>query len=77
MNLYYIFVAALVILVGWAVYHYANQPQPLSERAESAMQEVEQGNPGQAMNELAPQTRAENMLNETKEAIGVTPTSTY
>lgn len=77
MNLYTIIIAAVVLLLGWFVYRYANEPQPLSDRTDSAIEQLNQGEPSKALDELAPQTRAENFLNEAKEAVGVTPTDTY
>jgi predicted negative regulator of RcsB-dependent stress response len=77
MNYYTLAVLALLAIVGWFVYRYANEPQPLADRAQSAIEQLNQGQPAKAMDEIAPQTRAENLLNETKEWVGVTPTNTY
>lgn len=54
-----------------------NEPQPLNERSTSAVEQLQKGNLSQAMNELAPQTRGENLLDEVKTGVGITPTATY
>jgi hypothetical protein len=77
MNYYIIIMVALVAVVGWFIYRYANEPQPLADRTESAIEQFQQGELTKAMDEIAPQTRAENLLNETKQLLGVTPTTAY
>jgi len=69
--------AALLLLLGWFGYRYMNEPQPLNERSTSAVEQLQKGNLSQAMNELAPQTRGENLLNEVKTGVGITPTAPY
>lgn len=77
MNNYTIIIAALLVVIGWFIYRYANEPEPLASRASSAIEALKKNQPAKALDELAPQTRAENFLNDAKEAVGITPTSTY
>ncbi len=77
MNNYVIIVLALIGIIGWFAYCRAIEPQPLSDRVDSATQQLKQGELIKAMDEIAPQTRGENLLNETKELVGITPTTTY
>ncbi len=67
-------IAALVILAGWLIYGYVTTPLPVDTRVNNAVDQIQQGTPSQAMQELKPQTQGDHMLNRAETAIGITPT---
>jgi hypothetical protein len=69
MNGQVIVYVVLAVVVGWLACGYFNEPQPLGERVDSAVSDLQNGEGGKALESLGNSTRGEQLRDDVRDAV--------